>query len=116
MKVSSINNASNISIVKRIKNMFHNCGLKLKTLTKDVFERKEKYIIFDGKKMRERDLPNFVTGPSDIEGITCSKIKYYPEDEAILKTMKTARDRIEYKKKLHKAGRYTIEEAPENKK
>ena len=66
MRISSIKNASNISIVKRIKNMFVNCTLKLKTLTKDVFERKEKYIIFDGKKMRERDLPNFVTGPSDI--------------------------------------------------
>ena len=116
MKVPSITNTSNISIVKRIKNMFHNCGLKLKTLTKDVFERKEKYIIFDGKKMRERDLPNFVTGPSDIEEITCREIKFYPEDEAIMAKMKTAREQIEYTKKLKKAGRYTIEEAPENKK
>ena len=110
MKISPIKNASNISIVKRIKNMFSNCKLKLKTLTKDVFERKNKYIIFDGKKMRERDLPSFVTGPSDIEGITWSKIKFYPEDEAILKTMEDARERIEYKKKLKKAGKYTLEE------
>ncbi len=106
MKISSITNTSNISIVKRIKNMFHNCGLKLKTLTKDVFERKEKYIIFDGKKMRERDLPNFVTGPSDIEGITCSKIKFYPEDEAIMAKMKTAREQIEYASKLIKARKF----------
>ena len=107
MKVPTITNTSNISIVKRIKNMFHNCGLKLKTLTKDVFERqKNKYIIFDGKKMRERDLPNFVTGPSDIEGITWSEIKYYPEDEAILKTMKDARERIEYQSKLIKARKF----------
>ena len=110
MKISSIKNTSNISIVKRIKNMFHNCGLKLKTLTKDVFERKEKYIIFDGKKMRERDLPNFVTGPSDIEEITCREIKFYPEDEEILKTMKDAGERIEYMKNLKKAGKYTLEE------
>ena len=106
MKISSITNTSNISIVKRIKNMFHNCGLKLKTLTKDVFERKEKYIIFDGKKMRERDLPNFVTGPSDIEGITWSKIKFYPEDEAIMAKMKTAREQIEYASKLIKARKF----------
>ena len=107
MKISSIKNASNISIVKRIKNMFVNCTLKLKTLTKDVFERKEKYIIFDGKKIRERDLPNFVTGPSDIDGgITWGEIKFYPEDEAILKTMKDARERIEYKSKLIKAGKF----------
>ena len=101
MKISPIKNASAIPIINRIKNMFINCKLKLKTLTKDVFERKEKYIIFDGKKMRERDLPNFVTGPSDIDGgITWSEIKFYPEDEAILKTMKDARERIEYQSKL----------------
>ena len=106
MKISPVKNASNISIVKRIKNMFSNCTLKLKTLTKDVFERRNKYIIFDGKKMRERDLPNFVTGPSDIEGITYSKVKFYPEDEAVMAKMKTAREQIEYKKKLLKAGKY----------
>ena len=106
MKILPRNSNIYNSAVKHIKNMFHNCGLKLKTLTKDVFERKEKYIIFDGKKMRERDLPNFVTGPSDIEGITWSKIKFYPEDEAILKTMKTARERIEYKCKLIDEGKF----------
>ena len=106
MKISPIKNASNVSLVKRLKNMFSNCKLKLKTLTKDVFERKNKYIIFDGKKMRERDLPSFVTGPSDIEGITWSEIKFYPEDEAILKTMEDARERIEYQSKLIKAGKF----------
>ena len=110
MKISPITNASNMSIVKHLKNLFSNCKLKLKTLTKDVFERKNKYIIFDGKKIRERDLPNCVTGPSDIEGVTWSEIKFYPEDEAILKTMKDARERIEYMKKLKKAGKYTLEE------
>ena len=56
--------------------------------------------------MRERDLPNFVTGPSDIEGITWSEIKFYPEDEAILKTMKDVRERIEYQSKLIDEGKY----------
>ena len=106
MKISPIKNASNMSIVKRIKNMFSNCTLKLKTLTKDVFERRNKYIIFDGKKMRERDLPNFVTGPSDIEGITYSKVKFYPEDEAVMAKMKTAREQIEYASKLIDEGKY----------
>ena len=106
MKISPLKNTSNISIVKRIKNMFSNCRLKLKTLTKDVFENRNKYIVFDGKKIRERDLPNCVTGPSDIEGVTWSEIKFYPEDEAILKTMKDARERIEYQSKLIKAGKF----------
>ena len=106
MKISPVKNTSNISIVKRIKNMFSNCRLKLKTLTKDVFENRNKYIVFDGKKIRERDLPNCVTGPSDIEGVTWSKIKFYPEDEAILKNMKDAGERIEYKSKLIDEGKY----------
>ena len=106
MKISSIKNASNVSFVKRLKNMFSNCKLKLKTLTKDVFERKNKYIIFDGKKIRERDLPNCVTGPSDIEGVTWSEIKFYPEDEAVMAKMKTAREQIEYASKLIKAGKF----------
>ena len=110
MKISPLKNTSNVSIVKRIKNMFSNCRLKLKTLTKDVFENRNKYIVFDGKKIRERDLPNCVTGPSDIEGVTWREIKFYPEDEAILKTMKDVRERIEYMKKLKKAGKYTLEE------
>ena len=111
MKISPLKNTSNVSIVKRIKNMFSNCRLKLKTLTKDVFERqKRKYVIIDGKKYRTRDLPNCAGRPSDYENVTWSEIKFYPEDEAILKTMKDARERIEYMKKLKKAGKYTLEE------
>ena len=106
MKISPIKNASNIPIIRRIKNMFVNCKLKIQTLTKDVFERKDKYIIFDGKKMRERDLPNFVTGPSDIEEITCREVKFYPEDEAIMAKMKTAREQIEYANKLIDEGKF----------
>ena len=130
MKISPIKNASNIPIIRRIKNMFVNCKLKIQTLTKDVFERQKiqtltkdvferqrsKYIIVDGKKYRARDWSNCAGRPNDYLGVVADKIKYYPEDEAILKTMKTARERIEYKKKLHKAGRYTIEEAQENNK
>ena len=51
-------------------------------------------------------IPNSAGRPSDYENITWSKIKFYPEDEAILKTMKDARERIEYKSKLIKAGKY----------
>ncbi len=107
MKISSIKNTSNISIVKHIKNMFHNCGLKLKTLTKDVFERqKNKYIIVDGKKYRARDWPNCAGRPNDYIGVVAKEIKFYPEDEAILKTMKNARERIEYQSKLIKARKF----------
>ena len=109
MKITQVTNTVNkkLPIMKRIKNFFSNSKLKLRTLIADVYEcHKTNYVVIDGKKMRERDLPNFVTGPSDIEGVTCSKIKFYPEDEAILKTMEDARERIEYKCKLIKAGKF----------
>ena len=107
MKISPIKNASNISIVKRIKNMFSNCKLKLKTLTKDVFEKqKRKYVIIDGKRYRTRDLSNCEGKPNDYYGVVATKVKFYPEDEAVMAKMKTAREQIEYKKKLLKAGKY----------
>ena len=96
-----------LPIMKRIKNFFSQGKLKLRILIADVYEcHKTNYVVIDGKKMRERDLPSFVTGPSDIEGITWSEIKFYPEDEAILKTMEDARERIEYQSKLIKAGKF----------
>ena len=107
MKISSIKNASNVSFVKRLKNMFSNCKLKLKTLTKDVFERqKRKYVIIDGKKYRARDLSNCEAKPNDYYGVVADEIKFYPEDEAVLKTMKDAGERIEYQSKLIKAGKF----------
>ena len=107
MKITPIKNAPNISIVKRIKNMFSNCRLKLKTLTKDVFEKqKRKYVIIDGKKYRARDLSNCEAKPNDYYGVIATKVKFYPEDEAVMAKMKTAREQIEYKKKLLKSGKY----------
>ncbi len=119
MKVSSITNTlkTKIPVMKRIKNFFSNSKLKLRTLIADVYEcHKTNYIIVDGKKVRERDIPNFIGRPNDYIGVVAKEIKFYPEDEAIMAKMKTAREQIEYTKKLKKAGRYTIEEAPENKK
>ena len=107
MKISPLKNTSNVSIVKRIKNMFSNCRLKLKTLTKDVFEKqKRKYVIIDGKKYRARDLSNCEAKPNDYYGVIATKVKFYPEDEAILKNMKDAGERIEYKSKLIDEGKY----------
>ena len=107
MKISPLKNASNLSIVKRIKNMFSNCRLKLKTLTKDVFEKqKRKYVIIDGKKYRARDLSNCEAKPNDYYGVVATKVKFYPEDEAVMAKMKTAREQIEYASKLIKAGKF----------
>ncbi len=99
MKISPVKNTSAIPIVKRIKQFFTNGKLKLRTLVADVYEtHKTNYVIIDGKKVRERDLPNCVGRPSDYIDVIAKKIRYYPEDEAIMAKMKTPREKIEYKK------------------
>ena len=109
MKITQVTNTVNkkLPVMKRIKQFFANSKLKLKTLAADIYEtHKTEYVIIDGKKIRARDLPNCAGRPSDYENITWSEIKFYPEDEAILKTMKDARERIEYQSKLIDEGKY----------
>ena len=109
MKVPSITNTvkTKIPVMKRIKNFFSNSKLKLRTLIADVYEcHKTNYIIVDGKKVRERDIPNFIGRPNDYIGVVAKEIKFYSEDEAILKTMKDAGERIEYQSKLIKARKF----------
>ena len=67
---------------------------------------KTNYIIVDGKKVRERDIPNFIGRPDDYIGVVAKEIKFYPEDEAIMAKMKTAREQIEYASKLIDEGKF----------
>ena len=109
MKVPSITNTlkTKIPVMKRIKNFFSNSKLKLRTLIADVYEcHKTNYIIVDGKKVRERDIPNFIGRPDDYIGVVAKEIKFYPEDEAIMAKMKTAREQIEYASKLIDEGKF----------
>ena len=79
---------------------------KLKTLAKDVFEREEKqYLIINGKKIKEKDLPNSVTGPSDLKGIKWGEIEYYPEDIEKMKNMNID-EILLYKKELIEKHQY----------
>ena len=88
--------------------MFSNCRLKLKTLSEDVFEKqKRKYVIIDGKKYRARDLSNCEAKPNDYYGVIATKVKFYPEDEAIMAKMKDIKKRMEYGGKLIDKGKFT---------
>ena len=94
-------------LISRIKQSFTTKFCRLKTLVKDVFEReKTQYLVIDGKKIKEKDLPNSVTGPSDLAGISWGRIIFYPEDVEKMKNM-TSRERIEFKKKLIDEKKYT---------
>ena len=107
MKIDSIKTTEN-RFIKKVKQAFSNRFSKLKTLAKDVFEREEQqYLIINGKKIKEKDLPNSVTGPSDLKGITWNRIEYYPEDIEKMKTM-TDRECIEYKGKLIEQNKYRL--------
>ena len=116
MKIDSIKPTEN-RFIKKVKQAFSNRFSKLKTLAKDVFERtpdESKYFVLNGKKIRDkgflggpRELPNSVTGPSDLKGITWNRIEYYPEDIEKIKTM-TDRECIEYKGKLIEQNKYRL--------
>ena len=108
MKVPSITNTakSKIPVLKRIKNFFSNSKLKLRTLIADVYEcHRTNYVIVDGKKVRERDIPNFIGRPSDAEGITITRLKYYPEDIKKMEKM-NVQEKIKYKNKLIEEKKY----------
>ena len=96
-------------IIKRIKTALIKPFANLKSLVSDVFEREKvpRYIVIDGKKIDERDLPNSVSSPSDWVGVTWSRVDFYPEDLEKMKDM-TGREAIDYKKMLIEQKRYTI--------
>ena len=105
MKIDSIKATEN-RFIKKFKQAFSNRFSKLKTLAKDVFEREEqKYLIINGKKIKEKDLPNSVTGPSDLKGIKWGEIEYYPEDIEKMKNMNID-EILLYKKELIEKHQY----------
>ena len=113
MLIKAINecqHTTNQSIITRVKHHLADKLGKLKTLAKDVFEREEQqYLIINGKKIKEKDLPNSVTGPSDIKGFKWGELIFSPEDENKLQQMK-GREGIEYVKKLISEGKYKFGE------
>lgn len=122
MLIKAINecqHTTNQSIITRVKHHLANKFSKLKTLAKDVFERtpdESKYFVLNGKKIRDkgflggpRELPNSVTGPSDIKGFKWGKLIFSLEDEKKLQQMKGC-EGIEYVKKLISEGKYKFGE------
>ena len=97
------------NLKRSIKQKFQKFGLAFSALgyaVKDFFApRKKVYVIIDGKKIDERDLPNSVSGPSDWAGMKWGKIVFSPEDEEKLKDM-PYKDYVKYYDKLIKEGKY----------
>ena len=94
------------SPLRRIKNFYSSGLLRLKTLVKDVFEKREsKYIIFDGKKMKRRDLPSYVGVASDYDGVISRHINLYAEDLKLMKKMSLV-ERRAYRRKLIKENKF----------
>ena len=101
-------------ILKQMKYKLGLAGMLLSELgyaAKDIFvPRKKVYVNVGGKMIDEKDLPNSVSGPSDVKGgIKWGDIIFSPEDEAKLKDMKYD-DYVKYSSKLIEEGKYTLSE------
>ena len=101
-------------ILKQMKYKLGLAGMLLSELgyaAKDIFvPRKKVYVNVGGKMIDERDLPNSVSGPSDVKGgIKWGDIIYEPEDIEKMKKM-SYDERVNYRSKLIEEGRYTLSE------
>lgn len=109
MKINTIQPTVQIKqpIIKRIKRALVKPFTHLKELVCDVFEKEKRphYIIINGKKVDERDLPNCVSVSGDCVGVTWSRVDFYPEDLEKMKNM-TVEERIKFKRKLLEQKRY----------
>ena len=101
-------------ILKQMKYKLGLAGMLLSELgyaAKDIFvPRKKVYVNVGGKMIDEKDLPNSVSGPSDVKGgIKWGDIIYAPEDVEKMKKM-SYDERVNYRSKLIEEGRYTLSE------
>ena len=101
-------------ILKQMKYKLGLAGMLLSELgyaAKDIFvPRKKVYVKVGGKMIDERDLPNSVSGPSDVKGgIKWGDIIYAPEDVEKMKNM-SYDERVNYRSKLIEEGKYTLSE------
>ncbi len=108
MKIASIKASQPIEqpLIKRIRQSFNNKFKRLHSLMHDVFERNEsKYMIIDGKKMRERDIPNSISRPEDCQSAVWGEIEFYPEDIAKMEKMNID-ECLQYEKELINKKRF----------
>ena len=111
MKLQSVQNIQQPknAICTKVRNVLTKYKLKLKTLAYDIFERhgyyKDKK---DGKWKRERDLPSFVTSPSDAKDLIFGKYIFSQEDKKIMENM-TPGEQIRYISKLIDENRVGVE-------
>ena len=118
---------SRVKIVDKIRTMFSNGKVKLRTLLRDVFEKEtskklskeeiEKYDeylkevlpkdVFDPNVKREYT-PPWTTTDADLKGISWGRIEFFTEDKKKLDAIETFEERCEFRKSLIRAKRYKI--------
>ena len=113
MKVAQIQPTAQIKqpIIKRIKKALVKPFANLKNLVCDVFEREKvpRYIVINGKKIDERNLPNSVSSPSDWVGCSGGRVIFSTEDQKIIDEL-PAEDAIKYIGKLINEKKYKFPE------
>jgi len=119
------------TLLKKVKTFFREGIDALKYLTEDVFEAarprpyvivngkkvyRTKHVMIDGKKVPKSQLRFVNWDEADWVGVKWSEIKFYPEDIEKMKNMKSARERINYKRKLIEENKYLPDELIDKKK
>ena len=110
MKVSNITNKQinmkSFTIFNKVKKRLLQAHVQLKTMVRDVFEKKTSDNVQKGKELSDKNLPSFIWGENDYKGTKVINLKFYPEDIEKMKNM-TSRERIEYKKQLMRNKQYS---------
>ena len=133
MKIPAIqrNTQTKNTIWTQIKRYIYIGKSVLKGLKEDVFEYvsprpyilvngkkvyRTKHVMIDGKKVPKSQLRFVNWDEADWVGVKWSEIKFYPEDIEKMKNMKSARERINYKRKLIEENKYLPDELIDKKK
>ena len=114
MKISPIRPTIKQNVMQKMKSKMGYVGMALYALNyviHDTYMRIKEpyYMIVDGKKVHERDLPNYVSRHDEWTNAKWGKIIFSPEDEEKLKHM-DFKEYQNYCSKLIDEGKYTFGE------
>lgn len=114
MKISPIRPTIKQNVMQKMKSKMGYVGMALYALNyviHDTYMRIKEpyYMIVDGKKVHERDLPNYVSRHDEWTNAKWGKIIFSPEDEEKMKYM-TMDEKGNYMSTLIRQNKYTLSE------
>ena len=112
MKIQPIQNIQHpkLSLHQRVQKAIAKSKSKWNKLVSDVYIRHGYYWDENCKEWkRERDLPSCITRPSETDGVTIKRIRFYPEDVEKMKSM-SIEEEDSYRERLVKNKHFWVED------